>query len=77
VRNIVKLVLAAVVAAVMLGVAQAETPKRGGTLTYAVTAEAPTYDCHATTTYAAIHTHRARREGQFRPHPQADVWLDQ
>jgi peptide/nickel transport system substrate-binding protein len=36
--------------------ALAETPKRGGTLTYAVTAEAPTYDCHATTTYAAIHT---------------------
>ena len=36
--------------------AHAETPKSGGTLTYAVTAEAPTYDCHATTTYAAIHT---------------------
>ena len=34
----------------------AQTPKSGGTLTYAVTAEAPTYDCHATTTYAAIHT---------------------
>ena len=35
--------------------AWAETPKRGGTLTYAVTAEAPTTDCHATTTYAAVH----------------------
>lgn len=33
----------------------AGAPKRGGTLTYAVTAEAPTTDCHATTTYAAIH----------------------
>jgi peptide/nickel transport system substrate-binding protein len=33
----------------------AETPKRGGTLTFAVTAEAPTTDCHATTTYAAVH----------------------
>src|SRR5215467_8915268 len=33
-----------------------EQAKSGGTLTYAVTAEAPTYDCHATTTYAAIHT---------------------
>src|SRR5262245_2724744 len=33
----------------------AEAPKKGGTLTYAVTAEAPTTDCHATTTYAAIH----------------------
>jgi ABC-type oligopeptide transport system substrate-binding subunit len=35
--------------------ATAEAPKKGGTLTYAVTAEAPTTDCHATTTYAAIH----------------------
>ena len=35
--------------------ASAQTPKTGGTLTYAVTAEAPTFDCHATTTYAAIH----------------------
>lgn len=35
--------------------AAANTPKKGGILTYAVTAEAPTTDCHATTTYAAIH----------------------
>jgi peptide/nickel transport system substrate-binding protein len=35
--------------------ATAQTPKRGGTLTFAITAEAPTFDCHATTTYAAIH----------------------
>ena len=35
--------------------ARAQTPKPGGTLTYAVTAEAPTTDCHATTTYAAVH----------------------
>jgi peptide/nickel transport system substrate-binding protein len=35
--------------------AAAAAPKKGGTLTYAVTAEAPTTDCHATTTYAAIH----------------------
>ncbi len=33
----------------------ADAPKRGGTLTFAVTAEAPTTDCHATTTYASIH----------------------
>ena len=33
----------------------AETPKSGGTLTYAVTAEAPSTDCHAITTYAAVH----------------------
>jgi peptide/nickel transport system substrate-binding protein len=36
--------------------AVADAPKSGGILTYAVTAEAPTYDCHATTTYAAVHT---------------------
>jgi peptide/nickel transport system substrate-binding protein len=35
--------------------AAAAAPKKGGTLIYAVTAEAPTTDCHATTTYAAIH----------------------
>lgn len=35
--------------------ARAESPRRGGTLTYAVTAEAPTTDCHTTTTYAAVH----------------------
>lgn len=35
--------------------ATAQTPKRGGVLTFAVTAEAPTLDCHATTTYAAVH----------------------
>src|SRR6185436_6851009 len=33
----------------------AETPKTGGTLTFAVTAEAPSTDCHAITTYAAVH----------------------
>ena len=45
----------AVAALIMPSGARAETPKSGGTLTYAVTAEAPTTDCHATTTYAAIH----------------------
>ena len=36
-------------------IALAQTPKSGGTLTYAVTAEAPSTDCHAITTYAAVH----------------------
>jgi peptide/nickel transport system substrate-binding protein len=49
--------------------AVAETPKRGGTLTYAVTAEAPTFDCHATTTYAAIHV--------LAPHYSLLVKIDQ
>lgn len=30
-------------------------PKSGGTLTYAVTGEPPSTDCHAITTYAAVH----------------------
>jgi peptide/nickel transport system substrate-binding protein len=35
--------------------ALAQTPRSGGTLTFAVTGDTPTYDCHATTTYGAIH----------------------
>lgn len=33
----------------------ASAQKSGGTLTFAVTGDTPTYDCHATTTYGAIH----------------------
>jgi peptide/nickel transport system substrate-binding protein len=35
--------------------AMAETPKRGGILNFAVVAEPPTTDCHATTTFAMVH----------------------
>jgi peptide/nickel transport system substrate-binding protein len=31
------------------------TPKRGGTLTFAVGAEPPSYDCHANSSFGAIH----------------------
>jgi peptide/nickel transport system substrate-binding protein len=37
------------------GAADASTPKRGGTLNFAVVAEPPTTDCHATTTFAMVH----------------------
>ena len=49
--------LAGLLAVVLFPVATAaaETPKSGGTLTFAVTAEAPSTDCHAITTYAAVH----------------------
>ncbi len=45
--------LAAVIACSTSAVAQ--TPKRGGTLNFAISAEAPTYDCHAGNTYAVVH----------------------
>jgi len=35
--------------------ADAQTPKRGGTLTYAISAETPHYDCHASDTFATLH----------------------
>src|SRR5262245_41659335 len=35
--------------------APAETPKRGGTLAFAVVAEPPNYDCHANTSFAFVH----------------------
>lgn len=37
------------------GVAEAQTPKRGGTLNFAISAETPHYDCHASDTYATLH----------------------
>lgn len=52
-------VAAAAVAAACLvlagGTGSAETPKKGGTLNFAVVAEPPTTDCHATTTFAMVH----------------------
>src|SRR3972149_3499892 len=36
-------------------VAEAQTPKRGGELRFAVSAEPPNYDCHANTSFAFIH----------------------
>jgi peptide/nickel transport system substrate-binding protein len=32
-----------------------ETPKKGGTLSFAVDAEPPNYDCHASATFAVLH----------------------
>jgi peptide/nickel transport system substrate-binding protein len=37
------------------GVAEAQTPKRGGELVFAISAEAPHYDPHASDTYATLH----------------------
>ena len=35
--------------------ADAQQPKRGGTLKFAVSAETPHYDCHGSETYATLH----------------------
>jgi peptide/nickel transport system substrate-binding protein len=47
--------LAAVALAVAATPAMAQTPKRGGELKFAVSAEPPNYDCHANTSFAFIH----------------------
>jgi peptide/nickel transport system substrate-binding protein len=50
------LFLAGTVAAVLAaGGTYAQTPKRGGELKFAVTAEPPNYDCHANSSFAFIH----------------------
>ena len=54
-----KLVAAAMGAAALLSfkpsLGEAQTPKRGGTLQFAVTAEPADYDCHASQTFALLH----------------------
>jgi peptide/nickel transport system substrate-binding protein len=49
--------LASVLAALALcaGAAAAQTPKKGGPLKFAVSAEPPNYDCHGATSFAFIH----------------------
>ncbi|MGZ5261367.1 MAG: ABC transporter substrate-binding protein, partial [Burkholderiales bacterium] len=49
-------VLTAVLAAIALSPeVGAQTPKRGGTLVFAVSAEPPNYDCHANDSFAFVH----------------------
>ena len=45
------------IAAIVLaaGTAAAQQPKRGGELSFAISAEPPNYDCHANSSFAAIH----------------------
>ncbi|MBM3523227.1 MAG: ABC transporter substrate-binding protein [Alphaproteobacteria bacterium] len=48
-------ILAALAIAAGTAGAAAQTPKRGGTFNFAITAETPTYDCHASDTFATLH----------------------
>jgi peptide/nickel transport system substrate-binding protein len=41
--------------ALTTGVADAQTPKKGGVLKFAVSAEPPNYDCHSNSSFAFIH----------------------
>jgi len=48
-------VMLAAALALATGAAQAQAPKRGGTLNFAISAETPHYDCHGSDTYATLH----------------------
>jgi peptide/nickel transport system substrate-binding protein len=55
-RTVLGMAAAATLALAMGGgLAQAQTPKKGGTLNFSVVAEPPNYDCHGSTTFALIH----------------------
>ena len=45
----------AVLALGLTGAGNAQTPKRGGTLNFAISAETPHYDCHGSDTYSTLH----------------------
>ena len=53
-RQLLALFLGAAVAVASVAMA-AETPRPGGLLKFAVSAEPPNYDCHAQTSFAFIH----------------------
>ena len=59
-RILARLMLASLLAGSLQSMAVAE-PKSGGTLTYGVTGEPPSTDCHAITTYAGTRTRQVRR----------------
>jgi peptide/nickel transport system substrate-binding protein len=54
-RLMAKLLLAVLLSVPLSTGPLAAAPKSGGTLVYAVTGEPPSMDCHAITTYAAVH----------------------
>jgi peptide/nickel transport system substrate-binding protein len=54
-RKIATLAIVAAATAGLTVAAEAQTPKKGGILKFAVVAEPPTLDCHGTGTFAMIH----------------------
>src|SRR5262245_59488926 len=57
IRTLMRLagVLAVFLAFGIAGGANAQQPKRGGTLNFAISAETPHYDCHGSDTFATLH----------------------
>ncbi|MCZ7656629.1 MAG: ABC transporter substrate-binding protein [Xanthobacteraceae bacterium] len=54
-KRLTALALMGAALAFAAGGAQAQTPKRGGNLVFAISAETPHYDCHGSETYATLH----------------------
>lgn len=54
-RSLIGLGAAVALAGAMTSGAEAQTPKKGGTLNFAISAETPHYDCHGSDTYATLH----------------------
>ena len=76
-KHILKLTLGTAVAFALASPAlQAQTPKKGGILSYAVVAEPPTYDCHATTTFATLHPVRPHYSGLLKITGDVNTKLD-
>lgn len=53
--RLMKLAALPLVAAFAVSAAAAQTPQRGGVLNFGVSQDPPTYDCHATDTFAMVH----------------------
>ena len=54
-RKFGTLLVAAAALAFASGIAAAQTPKKGGELVFAISAETPYYDCQRSETYATLH----------------------
>ena len=57
--------IAAAASLALAAPAPAQMPKRGGTLEFAISAETPTYDCHASDTYATSASTKSRWPSAF------------
>jgi peptide/nickel transport system substrate-binding protein len=71
-----RIALAAVLVSGASGSAVAQAAKRGGILNFAVVAEPPTYDCHATVTFATLHPVRPHYSGLLKVAGNVNTKLD-